>query len=150
MKDTETACLVCGLAHAHEHQLDGDRWIGVDFDGTLAFEIPGRTNPYELGAPVPEMVERVKAWLAAGYRVKLFTARMARYPVTSEYYRDLALMEMELRRWLREHVGTELECTNQKDGGMEVLWDDRVVRVTRNQGKPAEYARMKALELKDE
>jgi hypothetical protein len=129
-------CSVCNQNYPHEHRLDGDRWIGVDLDGTLAEEIPGRTNPYVIGAPVPAMVERVKGWLKAGYPVKIFTARMARYPLDSPYYRDLGLMEMTIRRWCREHIGTELPCTNQKDGGMEAQWCDRAVQVARNQGRP--------------
>jgi hypothetical protein len=130
-------CPICTNNTPHEHQMVGDRWIGVDFDGTLATEEPGRTNPYELGRPIPEMVNRVKEWLAAGYRVKLFTARMASYSVTSQYHRNLDTMEALLRSWCREHIGAELECTNQKDGGMEVLWDDRAVRVIANTGHPA-------------
>jgi hypothetical protein len=134
----QSPCFICCGTTPHTHKFEGtDRWIGVDFDGTLALEIPGRTNPYELGAPVPAMVERVKTWLVAGIRVKLFTARMAEYSVTSEYYRDLDKMETLLRAWCLEHIGSELECTNEKDGGMEVLWDDRAVRVLRNLGQSA-------------
>jgi len=50
-------------------------WIGVDFDCTLA-EYHG-WNGGELGPPIPAMVERVKAWLAEGREVRIFTARVA-------------------------------------------------------------------------
>jgi hypothetical protein len=138
MESKAFQCDICCHDEPHEHKFEGtDRWIGVDLDGTLAEEVPGRTDPYEIGKPIPEMVERVKGWLAQGLPVRLFTARMAEYSVTSQYYRDLERMELALRAYCKEHLGQELECTNQKDGGMEVLWDDRAVSVRRNRGVPA-------------
>jgi histidinol phosphatase-like enzyme len=138
LEDMNNVCHICLSTEPHEHKFEGtDRWIAVDLDGTLAKEKPGRTDPYEIGEPIPEMVERVKRWLALGLPVKLFTARMAEYSVTSQFYRDLERMELVLRAWCKEHIGQELECTNKKDGGMEVLWDDRAVQVARNLGVPA-------------
>lgn len=126
-------CPICTDGFPHQHSQD--KWIGVDFDGTLAFSIE-RTSPYELGPPVPEMVNRVRSWLAHGLTVKLFTARMCEISKTTGQVRDLVFMEAELRRWCREHIGSELECVNAKDGLMEVLWDDRAVRVVRDTGRP--------------
>ena len=50
-------------------------WIGVDLDGTLA-EYNGWQGPANIGAPIPAMVERVKAWLEEGRDVRIFTARV--------------------------------------------------------------------------
>ena len=112
------------------------RWIGVDFDRTLAYDSPNRDDPYELGEPIPEMVNRVKAWLADGYKVKLMTARMHPISFTAGCYRNIPTMEHRLREWCEEYIGQALECTNQKDGLMEVLWDDRAVRVIQDTGSP--------------
>lgn len=107
----------------------------MDFDGTLAESIQ-RTSPYTLGSPVKIMIDRVRSWIANGYTVKLMTARMAEYSHTIGVKRDVKKMEMMLRIWCREHIGQELECTNQKDGRMIALWDDRAVRVILDTGMP--------------
>ena len=48
-------------------------WIAVDFDGTVAFYPPQPGQ--SLGDPIPDMVDRVKQWLAEGIEVRIFTAR---------------------------------------------------------------------------
>jgi hypothetical protein len=83
------------------------------------------------------MVSRVKEWIAKGYNVKIFTARMAEFSHTSNVPRDIDKMRSILEDWCIKHLGKALECTNQKDGSMEVLWDDRAVRVAYNLGIPA-------------
>jgi len=101
-------------------------WIGVDLDGTLA-EYNGWISPDHIGEPIPEMVERVKQWLAAGRTVKIFTARAWR--ATSKDIRPI-------QNWCEEHIGVKLEVTCEKDYSMIELWDDRAVRVVFNTGKP--------------
>jgi hypothetical protein len=49
-------------------------WIGVDLDGTLAM-YNGWVDETHIGEPVPAMALRVRAWLAKGHTVKIFTAR---------------------------------------------------------------------------
>lgn len=128
-------CIVCGYnANTHEH--DKIRWIGVDFDGTLAYSLEVR-GPYDLGEPIPNMVKRVRGWLDAGYTVKLFTARMNPYSATTKQNRDVEKMRTLLEDWCFIHLGERLECVNAKDGAMEVLWDDRAVEVKRDEGIPA-------------
>lgn len=128
------ACPICTQHTPHQHS-PSDGWIGVDFDSTLAQGI-SRTNPYQLGPPVKIMCDRVKSWLAHGYEVKLMTARMCKFSYSLGVERDLYKMESLLRAWCLEHIGQELECTNQKDGRMIVLWDDRAVRVILDTGMP--------------
>ena len=101
-----------------------NEWIGVDLDGTLA-EYSGFKGPDVIGRPIPEMVDRVKDWIADGKKVKIFTAR-ACVPEHIIY----------VERWVVEHIGYKLEVTNIKDYGMIELWDDRAVRVRYNQGIP--------------
>ena len=98
-------------------------WIGVDLDGTLAYYDEWRGVDH-IGAPIPVMMERVKAWLDEGKEVRIFTARVqfdgARQPILD---------------WLHAHGLPSLEITNIKDSWMHELWDDRVVQVERNTGK---------------
>ena len=43
-------------------------WIAVDFDGTVAFYPPQPGQ--SLGDPIPEMVDRIRGWLAEGIEVQ--------------------------------------------------------------------------------
>jgi hypothetical protein len=128
-------CPICTKSSPHSHDLI-NHWIGVDFDNTLAYDSPTRHDPYSLGEPIIEMVNRVKDWIARGYTVKIFTARMCDFSYTSNQSRDVDNMRSVLEAWCLKHIGKVVECTNQKDGAMEVLWDDRAVRVAYNMGKP--------------
>lgn len=128
------ACPICLNDKPHHH--DKKRWIGVDFDGTLAFDPPDRKDPYTLGQPIPAMVNRVRDWICKGYTVKILTARMNKFSHTSPKPRNLEYMRMVLRDWTEIHIGRALEATCEKDGMMEVLWDDRAVRVVRDTGNP--------------
>ena len=115
-------------------------WIGVDLDGCLA-EYHGETA-FEIGKPIPLMVERVKQWLHEGKRVKIMTARcdggkvaLAMGDQRGVPYQDTEKILGIIRAWCREHIGRELEITNQKDYGMIELWDDRAVTVEHNTGR---------------
>jgi len=141
------ACPICQKGIPHHH--DKKRWIGVDFDGTLAHDHFNRQSPYDLGEPIMPMVYRVQDWIAKGFQVRLMTARMCSKSYTTGQDRDLIKMESCLRAWCLKHIGVELECTASKDGLMEVLWDDRAVRVIRDIGHPeasqsAEIERLQA------
>ena len=126
-------CPICMKDYPHSHPYS--RWIGVDFDGTVAYNVKNRTSPYELGLPIPAMVNRIRDWLYKGYNVKLLTARMNKKSSTG-VERDVDKMRKLLEGWCEEHIGVPLECTNAKDGFMEVLWDDRAVSVIPNTGIP--------------
>lgn len=104
-------------------------WIGVDLDGTLA-EYNGWVGPDHIGAPVPLMLQRVKAWLEAGKTVKIFTARVA--------FDEDGSVGSAIKTWCLKHVGQELEVTCKKDYGMMELWDDRAVQVVPNTGRRAD------------
>ena len=105
-------------------------WIGVDLDGTLAYYDEWRGKDH-IGEPIPQMIERVKQWLADGADVRIFTARVSgiREGVapadTRKYIED----------WCEKHIGQKLPVTCQKDFGMIELWDDRCVQVEQNTGK---------------
>lgn len=123
-------------------------WIGVDLDGTLA-HYDGWVGSAVIGAPIPAMVERVRAWLDKGRDVRVFTARM--WPITKVLMPDESLVFKEgeasrladvhgfvtaYRIWCRQHIGVVLPVKCVKDYGMVELWDDRAVRVVKNTGRP--------------
>jgi len=109
-------------------------WIGVDLDGTLA-HYEGWQGPDIIGAPIMPMVERVKAWLAQGKTVKIFTARFHGHgmPLLGGGIEDVVT---PIQEWCIKHIGQSLEITNRKDFGMIELWDDRCIQVIANQGIP--------------
>ena len=98
-------------------------WIGVDLDATLC-RYDGWIGPEHIGKPIPKMVDKVKEVIAAGYKVKIFTARCAAKerlaPVTA---------------WLEENGLGGLEITNVKDQYCIEIWDDRCVQVIPNTGQ---------------
>lgn len=102
-------------------------WIGVDLDGTLA-HYNGWQGIEHVGAPIAPMLARVKAWLAEGRSVKIFTARVS----CSEPERTIA--ERAIHKWLVSHGLPRLEVTNAKDFGMVEVWDDRAIQVIANTG----------------
>lgn len=103
-------------------------WIGVDLDGTLA-HYDGWRDPTYIGPPVPKMLARVKAWLAEGKEVRIYTARVA-----TKERRELVVPVID--EWCLQHLGCTLPVTNAKDPDTEIIWDDRCVQVRRNTGEP--------------
>jgi hypothetical protein len=99
-------------------------WIGVDFDGTLAY-YDGYTQG-EVGEPIMPMINRVRRWLAEGKTVKVMTARASGDNPTPDI--------LAIQKFCQEHLGQSLDVTCIKDQGMEELWDDRAVRVIKNTG----------------
>lgn len=107
-------------------------WYGVDLDGTLAF-YSGWKGIEHIGEPIPEMLLRVKEWLAIGRTVKIFTARVCVNPQREPVVAWAARRVIE--DWCLKHIGRVLEVTNVEDFGMIELWDDRAVQVEKNTGR---------------
>ena len=103
-------------------------WVGVDLDGTLAYYDEWH-GPSHIGEPIPAMLDRVNEWLAAGVTVKIFTARV------SSSNPDRMESMGAIIRWSKQHFGTILEVTAEKDYGMIELWDDRCRRIETNTGR---------------
>lgn len=113
-------------------------WIGVDLDGTLA-HYDGWKGPEHIGEPVPEMVRKVKLWLAEGKDVRIFTARVSKRlelddRSSTEELREADRIEVMIGDWSEKHVGVRLPVTCSKDYGMIELYDDRCVYVFQNEG----------------
>jgi hypothetical protein len=110
-------------------------WIAVDLDGTLAEHPSTEFVPTIIGPPIPAMVDRVKAWLARGIEVRVFTARVA--SSGDPVWGDVAAITEAIQAWCVEHIGVALPVTATKDYQMWELWDDRAVQVLTNTGTPA-------------
>ena len=117
------------MATAAEDREQGDGWIGVDLDGTLAHYDEYRGDAH-VGEPIEPMVRQVRRWLREGRDVRLFTARKP-HPA--------------IRRWMVEHLGALLPITNVKDPSMQLLIDDRAGVVVRNTGKLDNEERLKEI-----
>lgn len=108
-------------------------WIGVDLDGTLAFYDKWR-GPNHIGSPITPMVERIKAWLADGKQVRIFTARVGGDDAEHNTFQATLIQD-----YLETACGLpRLEVTARKDYSMVELWDDRAVRVVMNTGRRVE------------
>lgn len=111
-------------------------WIGVDFDGTLARHSPAKRTvseyaPYELGEPVPIMLERVKEWVRQGKKVRIVTARVA-----PPYYGGTKREVIRaIHEWCAENGLPFLPVQAHKDQDMVALWDDRAIQVQVNTGR---------------
>jgi hypothetical protein len=110
----------------------------VDLDGTLA-EYTEWQGPAHIGAPVEDMVTRVKEWLREGKLVKIFTAR-ASHDNSYESRSNALVSEAAIRTWCKEHIGVVLPITCVKDYAMVELWDDRAVQVVMNTGQPVGFS----------
>lgn len=110
-------------------------WIGVDLDGTLVRHGPGDwKGPLHVGEPIPEMVQRVRAWLAAGLEVRILTARVSDSNPRS-LVEGTCKVAKSIQDWSEFHIGQRLTVTCTKDYDMIELWDDRAVAVEKNTGR---------------
>lgn len=110
----------------------------VDLDGTLArydgmeiFEY----DPKRVGSPIIKMVNRVKRWLANGDEVVIFTARV--HP--KHGLSNIAMAEKAIKEWCKAVIGRELEITCMKDPEIQEFWDDKAIRVGRDNGNLEVY-----------
>lgn len=108
--------------------------ILVDLDCTLAY-YEGWTSAYNIGAPIPPMVKRVKALLKKGKEVKIFTARVSEEgPYGLRSKNELEKTKEAIRKWCKVHLGRELEITNKKTFHTVQIIDDRCLQIIPNSG----------------
>ena len=113
---------------------DKNLTIYVDFDGTLADD--SKAKYPAIGPPVPAMLARVKAWLAAGRKVKIFTARLDQPTVEAER-RHAELVQNWCHAYgVVDSNGNAPPVTNRKGADCGEIWDDRAISVRRNTGFP--------------
>lgn len=111
------------MAEKKKERRIGNKWIGVDLDGTLA-EWDGWKGHEHIGKPIPLMVERVKRWTEMDIEVRIFTARAS-----------IADHVTPVQKWLVDNGLPGLAVTNKKDYKMLQLWDDRCIQVIPNTGE---------------
>lgn len=102
------------------------KWIAFDLDGTIATYMKF-VSPTHIGEPIPNMIELLKKYLAEGYTVKIFTARVS---VDSQAERASAA----IKKWCITHIGQELDVTCVKHTNFVKFYDDRGVHVVKNEG----------------
>jgi hypothetical protein len=111
------------------------KWLGVDFDGTLATWGCNWLGDYHAtGQPIPRMVDRVKKWIAEGEDVRIFTARMDGYHPTAGHV-PAHVSRQIIEDWCLKHLGFILPVTNRKDYFCKAIYDDRAYRVEKDTGR---------------
>lgn len=105
-------------------KMQGEAWIGVDLDGTLA-EYSSWKGETHIGKPIPKMVYQVLNVLNSGMNVKIFTARWHNGENQIKIIQD----------WLERCGLPRLEVTATKDFSMVELWDDRCMQIITNTGE---------------
>lgn len=104
---------------------EGEGYILVDLDRTLAHYEGWSAQGSAIGPPVPAMVERVVRWLKMGRDVRIFTARAAQgRPGDIE----------AVQGWCKEYIGIALPVQNWKDFQCVAIWDDLAITVEPNTG----------------
>lgn len=107
---------------------EGEGYILVDLDRTLAFYDGWEKQQGEIGPPIPAMVERVQRWLHAGRDVRIFTAR------ASKTGNELTVELDKIDGWCTAQFGHPLPVQNYKDFRCVAIWDDLAVSVEPNTG----------------
>lgn len=118
-------------------KLHSGSWVGVDLDGTLAVKDHTNNDPFNIGAPIEQMTQRVKQWIASGVEVRIMTARVGDLDFDgtrlSDAKRDAIVTAIQ--QWCMINIGAALPVTASKDCFMVELWDDRAITVRRNTGQ---------------
>lgn len=109
--------------------------IAVDLDGTLA-EYNGWQGIHHIGAPIPEMVEKVQKAHATGKEIHIFTAR-----VSDKEDGDVAAQF--IAAWCDQHDIPFVSITSNKHKFFQEFWDDRAIQVIPNTGQFLQETPMK-------
>lgn len=109
------------------------RTVAVDFDGTLA-HYEKFVAPDNLGEPIPEMVRKVKAELAKGTDVVIFTARVNPGQGSGQDALDATLAFVAIAEWSKKVFGKVLPITHEKSRHFVEIWDDRAKEIVQNTG----------------
>ncbi len=112
--------------------------ILVDLDDTLV-----RDEYPAIGPLIPAMADRVRAWLAEGLDVRIFTARVAwnydddpRAPFDFQAFKRAIEQRRLIEAWTEQIFGQRLRVTCQKDFETRCLYDDRAVPIRAHGGIP--------------
>jgi hypothetical protein len=109
------------------------RCIAVDFDSTLA-HYETFVSPDNVGAPIPEMVRKVKQAMAEGATVVIFTARVNPGEGNAKDSSDATIAYLAIAEWSKKVFGKVLPITHEKSRHFTEIWDDRAKQVIPNTG----------------
>lgn len=87
-----------------------------------------------IGAPIPEMIEKLKQEIAQGTAVFIFTARITASDNTFQQALEATESFLLIAEWCKKTFGTLLPITNVKSRNWTELWDDRARQVIPNTG----------------
>jgi hypothetical protein len=102
--------------------------IAVDFDGTLAYYDKWDNQFNKVGKPIPQMVQNIKSWLAKGYKVTIFTARL------SHGVKEAEDSSTAIKQFLKDCGLPELPITAVKMYYFTHFVDDKAYHVAKNSG----------------
>ena len=115
------------LMQKMQHFGHSKKWLAVDLDGTLA-HYDGWKGIGNIGDPIKNIVEAIKARREAGWGVAIFTAR-----VSDPAEREAA--EESIWAWA-DHHNIEIDgITCIKHKHFIEFWDDRAIQVIKNTGE---------------
>lgn len=103
--------------------------IALDFDGTLASYDTWEGQFNNVGEPIPLMVAHLKSWLAKGYKVSIFTARLSH----SEFQSAQSIAAIQ--KFLTDNGLPILPITCMKMFYFTHFFDDKAFHVEKNTGK---------------
>jgi hypothetical protein len=116
---------------------DKKRVLAVDFDKTLAFYEDGdfeKRGPEYAGAPIEEMVSKVKQAIADGAEVFIYTARVNPGDDSFVEALDATKSYLVIAEWCKKNLGQLLPITHEKSRRFSEFWDDRAKEVVPNHG----------------
>jgi tRNA A-37 threonylcarbamoyl transferase component Bud32 len=116
-------------------------WIGFDLDGVLAND-SNMSASCEIGPPIQKTIDKIKQLRREGKQVKIITSRVdgnvsarSKEELNENAVIDLPKVIADIERWCLQNIGEVLLITDAKDCGMQLLYDDKVVRVNANTGE---------------
>lgn len=113
------------MDYSHCDSLEGDGWVAIDLDATLAF-YDGPKGELEIGMPIAPMQTYVRSLIRRDVKVCIFTARMSRGNTFD--------VKMAIQTWCEIHLGKILPITCIKGMNIKEFFDDRAHHVVPNKG----------------
>lgn len=101
--------------------------IALDFDKTLAYH-ESSWGISRVGEPIPSMLKKVKEWVAKGYKITIFTARLSHDLVQSK------AQERLIKDFLAKNDLPDFDVTSTKKPYFSHIIDDRAYHVFPNTG----------------
>lgn len=107
----------------------GRKFLAVDLDGTLA-EYDRWRGSEHIGEPIAPVVAMVKARMAKGDVVCIWTARVCDPDTPARTYATI-------HQWCEKHLGERLFVTATKFRYFHEFWDAKCVRIDVKRAVPA-------------